>query len=141
MYPACAMFRIKRVSTCIYGTTYDRYITCGNSTVRLASVGLNVAWCIYSMNQTLVHQQLSLHQLHPVTPNSDSRSDFSAYVTSHVQYLRVLSALNIMRITREYKAGEGMLSYIFTINKLMSGSSIRVKFFKKPQNAELYFKY
>ena len=26
MYAACAMFRVKRVSTCIYGTTYDRYI-------------------------------------------------------------------------------------------------------------------
>ena len=25
-YAACAMFRVKRVSTSIYGTTYDRYI-------------------------------------------------------------------------------------------------------------------
>ena len=41
LYPACAMFRIKRVSTCIYGMTYDRYIYIyENSTVRLASVGL-----------------------------------------------------------------------------------------------------
>ena len=33
-YAACAKFRVKRVSACIYGTTYDRYI------FRLASMGL-----------------------------------------------------------------------------------------------------
>ena len=32
---ACAKFRVKRVSACIYGTTYNE-----NSTVVLASVGL-----------------------------------------------------------------------------------------------------
>ena len=52
LYSACAMFRINRVSTYIYGTTYDRYIHVHiyiyiyiyeNCTVRLASVGLGQA--------------------------------------------------------------------------------------------------
>ena len=45
LYSARAMFRIKRVSISIYGTTYDTYIIIiiiiyENCTVRLASVGL-----------------------------------------------------------------------------------------------------
>ena len=56
-----------------------------------------------------------------VTPHSDSRSDTSAYVTSHVQYTAYKSMAcieratvlraNNMRVTHEYKAGEGVLSY------------------------------
>ena len=53
-----------------------------------------------------------------VTPHSDSRSNFYAYVMSHLQYniiacieqATVLQA-NIMHVTCEYKAGEGVLSY------------------------------
>ena len=61
-----------------------------------------------------------------VTLHSDSRSDFSAYVTSHVQYTtyKIIACIeratvlraNIMRVTREYKAGEGVLSYSRLIN-------------------------
>ena len=57
-----------------------------------------------------------------VTPHSDSRSDFSAYVTSHVQYTtyEIIACIeratmlraNIMRVTRECKAGEGVLKIV-----------------------------
>ena len=56
-----------------------------------------------------------------VTPHSDSRSDYSAYVMAHIQYTtyKIIACnerttalwANIMRVTREYKAGESMLSY------------------------------
>ena len=58
-----------------------------------------------------------------VTPDSDSGSDYSTYVTSHDQYttykiiacIECATALwaNIMLVTRAsiYKAGEGVLSY------------------------------
>ena len=68
-----------------------------------------------------------------VTRHSDSQSDFSAYLMSHVQYkfiARIEHApalrANIMHVTREYKAGERVLSYSM-IDKLMSGSSLEVK--------------
>ena len=53
-----------------------------------------------------------------VTPHSDSRSDISAYVMSHVQYTIIaciecatMLRANIILVMYEYKAGEGVLSY------------------------------
>ena len=81
-----------------------------------------MAWWTHPRNETLVYQQLSLH-LHyiTVTLHSDSRSDSSTYMTSHVQYTtyKIIACIeratvlrdNIMRVTRKYKAGEGVLSY------------------------------
>ena len=66
-----------------------------NNTQARGSVGHPIrvdslmAWCTYPRKETLVYQQLPLHQLQAyttVTPHSDSRSDHSAYVTSHIQY-------------------------------------------------------
>ena len=80
-----------------------------------------------------------------VTPHSDSRSDFSAYMTSHVQYTtyKIIVCIDcttvlraIMRIMREYKAGEGMLSFSLLTNWCLA-PPLRLKLFKKPQNSEL----
>ena len=71
---------------------------------------------LYPRNKSFVYQQLSLHTTH-----SDSRSDISAYVTSHVLYTtyKIIASIecatvlraNITRVTREYKAGESVPSY------------------------------
>ena len=50
---------------------------------------------------------------------------------------------NIIRVTRKYKAGEGVLSYIFTIDKLMSGSSQGKYFLRRTKTLNskaFYFK-
>ena len=75
-----------------------------------------------------------------VTPHGYSRSDFSAYVMSHVQYItyKIIACIeratvlqaNNMQVTRKYKAGEGVLSWCLA-------PPLRVKLFKKPQNSEL----
>ena len=45
---------------------------------------------------------------------------------------------DIMRVTHEYKAGEGVLRSLFTTDKLVSGSSLEGKFFfKKQESSEL----
>ena len=74
-----------------------------------------------------------------VTPHSDSRSDFSAYVTSHIQHTMyeiiamcidcaaVLRA-DIRRITHGYKAGEGMPRYSRLINWCLA-PPLRLKLF------------
>ena len=61
-----------------------------------------------------------------VTPYSDSQSDFSAYVTSHIQYTtyKIIPCIEratvllakIMRVTHEYEAGEGVPHYSQLIN-------------------------
>ena len=78
-----------------------------------------------------------------VTPHSNSQSDFSAYVTSHIQYTIIACIeratvlwANIMHISHKYKAGGGMLSYSQLTNWCL-GPPLRVKLFKKSQNFEL----
>ena len=83
-----------------------------------------MSWCTYPMKPWYTNNSPFTNYT-TVTPHSDSRSDFSAYVTSHVNTTHkiivcidsatVLRA-NIMRIAREYKAGEGMLSYSWLTN-------------------------
>ena len=61
-----------------------------------------------------------------VTPHRDSQSDSSAYVMSHVQYTtyKIIACIehatvlqaDITRVTREYKAGEGVPRYSRLIN-------------------------
>ena len=47
-----------------------------------------MAWCTYARNETLVHQQLYVHQLHHPHPSQRLLKQSSSYVTpdSHVQY-------------------------------------------------------
>ena len=64
---------------------------------------------------------------------------------SHVQYTtyKIIACIeratvlraNIMRVAREYKVGEGVLSSWLT--NWCLASPLRVKLFKKPQNSEL----
>ena len=88
-----------------------------------------------------------------VTPHSDSRSDFSAYVTSHIQYTtyKIIACIerttmlraDIMHVMCEYKAGEGVPCYS-RFDKLMSGSSLEGKAIlrnhKTLNSKALYFK-
>ena len=71
-----------------------------------------------------------------INPHTDSRSDISAYVTSHDTAYKIIACIEratVLRanITRVTRAGEGLLS-LFTIDKLMSGFSFEGKAFKKP---------
>ena len=77
LYAACAKFRVKRVSACIYGTTYDRYIY-ENSTVRLASVGLAQA----RPNEVVVLQsyKLSANILNVLTHPNHVGSHYTFYM-------------------------------------------------------------
>ena len=109
-----------------------------------------MAWYTYPRNETLVHQQLYLHQLHHCHPSQrlpkqsfrlrDITCTRSIYTTYKIIACieRALTALraNIMRVTREYKAGEGVLSYSQLTNWCLT-PPLRVKLFKKPQNSEL----
>ena len=74
------------------------------------------------MNETLVHPNNSSFTSYTiVTPHSDSRTDFSAYVTSDVHYTtyKIIACIesapmlraDIIRVMREYKAGEGVPHY------------------------------
>ena len=48
-----------------------------------------------------------------VTPHSDSRSDSSAYVTSHVEYTtyKIIACIECATVLQANKASEGVLSY------------------------------
>ena len=104
-----------------------------------------LSWCTYPMNETLIHQQLSLYQLHYCHP-SQRRSKWFFHLRDviylRIKSLRVLSALLCFgliftRVVHKYKAGEAVPRYSH-FDKLMSGSSLDDKaFFKKPQNSEL----
>ena len=90
-----------------------------------------VAWCTYPINETLVHQQLSLHQPHNRHPPQRLPKRFFAYVTLQftiyaykivtkcIERATVLCA----HVTCECKAGECMPCCSRLI-KLMSGSSL-----------------
>ena len=84
-------------------------------------------------------------------PHSDSRSDISAYVMSHVRYTtyKIIACIeratvlraNIMRVACKYKASEGVFSYSRLTNWCLA-PPLRLKLFegkafKKPQNSEL----
>ena len=72
------------------------------------------------LNVLLIIHKVS-NRVNLANPHSTSRSDFSAYMTSHVQYTtyKIIACIDratvlraiIMHVAHEYKAGEGVLSY------------------------------
>ena len=84
----------------------------------------------YLRNETSMHQQLSLHQLHHHHPSQRFPKRFFLLpdITRSI-YLRMYK--NIATCIER--------ALLFTIDKLLSGSSLEGKaFFKKPQNSEAF---
>ena len=97
--------------------------------------GLKGGW-----HSALVHQQLSLHQLHHPHPSQWLTKLLSDVTRSIHTYVRIKSLLHVLSalphfglIIREYKAGKSVLCYSQLINWCLA-PPLRIK---KPQNSEL----
>ena len=53
------------------------------------ALDIQSAWCTYPRNETLVHQQFSLHQLHHGHPSQQLPKRFSCLRVSRVQYIHI----------------------------------------------------
>ena len=77
-----------------------------------------MAWCTYLRNETWYTNNSPFTSYTTVTPHSDSQS---IDVTSHVQYTEVIVC--VLRVLLSFQLMFTCVT-LFTVDKLMSGSSL-----------------